>query len=224
MLESGIGLPESGITGLINLTYNLDRFEIIPDVHDDSDLGYYYVEEAGIYDTKSMGALARYIDYEAFGRDVRLEEGGTYSDAGYVRDDNSSWDYEFDGTREGIPEEYLLFVNDEDHIIFSEQEKETILKAMEAARYSFDKMESTDDNLRFLSEGGAVMQMGGWDEATAVSDRVEKILHPERFEGQEITEIKPFSVLKELAEKKKEAIQARPLIGKSAKIAGAEIG
>ena len=44
----------------------------------------------------------------------------------------------------------------------------------------------------------------------AVSDRVEKILHPERFEGQGITEIKPFSVLKELAEKKKEAMQARP--------------
>ena len=40
-------------------------------------------------------------------------------------DDNSSWDYEFDGTREGIPEEYLLFVNEEDLIIFSEQEKET---------------------------------------------------------------------------------------------------
>ena len=109
--------------------------------YDDSDLGYYYVEEAGIYDTKSMGALARYIDYEAFGRDVRLEEGGTYSDAGYVRDDNSSWDYEFDGTHEGIPEEYLLFVNDEDSIIFSEREKETILKAMEAAGYSFDQIE-----------------------------------------------------------------------------------
>ena len=235
VLESCVGLPESGITGLINLTYNLDRFEIIPGVHDDSDLGYYYVEEAGIYDTKSMGALARYVDYEAFGRDLRLEEGGTYSDAGYVRDDNSSWDYEFDGTREGIPEEYLLFVNDEDPIIFSGQEKETILKAMEAAGYSFDKMESTDDNLRFFSEGGAVMQMESWSEAKewlegvvfddpTVSDRVEKILHPERFEGQGITEIKPFSVLKELAEKKKEAMQARPPVGKSAKVAGAEIG
>ena len=79
------------------------------------------------------------------------------------------------------------------------------------------------------------MQMGGWDEAKewlegvvfddpAVSDRVEKILHPERFEGQGITEIKPFSVLKVLAEKKMEAMQARPPVGKSAKVAGAEIG
>ena len=39
-----------------------------------------------------------------------------------------------------------------------------------------------------------------------------------------ITEIKPFSVLKELAEKKKEAMQARPPVGKSAKVVGAEIG
>lgn len=132
-------------------------------------------------------------------------------------------------------EEYLLFVNDEDAIIFSDQEKETILKAMEAAGYAFDQMESADDNLRFFSEGGAVMQMEGWSEAKewlegvvfddpAVSDRVEKILHPERFEGRGITEIKPFSVLKELAEKKKEAMQARPPIDKSAKVAGAEIG
>lgn len=59
----------------------------------------------------------------------------------------------------------------------------------------------------------------------AVSDRVEKILHPERFEGQGITEIKSFSVLKELAEKKKETtMQSRPPIGKSTKVAGAEIG
>ena len=79
------------------------------------------------------------------------------------------------------------------------------------------------------------MQMEGWAEAKewlegvvfddpTVSDRVEKLLHPERFEGQGITEIKPFSVLKELAEKKKEAMQARLPIDKSAKVAGAEIG
>ena len=108
VLESGVGLPEDGVCGLINLTYNLDRFDVIPDVHDDYDLGHYYIEEAGLYDTRDMGALANYIDYEGFGRDVRIEEGGEYTDVGYVRDDYSSWQYEFDGTREAIPEEYRL--------------------------------------------------------------------------------------------------------------------
>ncbi len=30
--------------------------------------------------------LQNYIDYEAYGRDVALEENGTFTDQGYVRD------------------------------------------------------------------------------------------------------------------------------------------
>ncbi len=42
----GAGCDEvSDIDDLINLTYNLDCYDIIPDVHDESDLGYYYVHE-----------------------------------------------------------------------------------------------------------------------------------------------------------------------------------
>ena len=48
----------SDIDDLINLTYNLDCYDIIPDVHDESDLGYYYVHEAGIYEEKDLGPLA----------------------------------------------------------------------------------------------------------------------------------------------------------------------
>lgn len=80
---------------------------------------------------------------------------------------------------------------------------------MDAAGYSFDELESSDDNLRFLGEGGTVMQMSGWKEAKEwlegvvfddpyVSDRVEKILHPEHFK-----ERKP-SVMKRLNAKKAE--------------------
>jgi len=55
-----------------------------------------------------MGALANYIDYEAFGRDVALDEGGHFTDHGYIRDDYSSWEYEFDGELDSIPAEYRL--------------------------------------------------------------------------------------------------------------------
>ena len=87
--------------------------------------------------------------------------------------------------------------------------KSKIIAAMDAAGYSFDELESTDDNLRFLGEGGTLMQMSGWKDAKEwlegvvfddpdVSDRVEKILHPEHFKE------KRSSILKRLSEKKAE--------------------
>ena len=82
---------------------------------------------------------------------------------------------------------------------------------MDAAGYHFDELGSSDDQLRFLGEYGSVMYMGSWKEAKEwlegvvfddpdVSDRVEKILHPEHFK-----ERKP-SVLRKL-EKNKNDLQ-----------------
>ncbi len=71
-------------------------------------------------------------------------------------------------------------------------EKEQLVAAMEAAGYVLDTLESTEDNLRFYGAYGNVMTMGGWHECEEwlngvvfddpqVSNRVEIILHPERF-------------------------------------------
>lgn len=64
---------------------NLDNYDFVIDINNDYDLGYYYIEECGIYDLSNMGNLSNYIDYERFGRDVRLDEGGTFTDNGYIR-------------------------------------------------------------------------------------------------------------------------------------------
>lgn len=53
-------------------------------INNDEDLGYYWIEESGCYNTESLGALANYIDYESFGRDVRLESNGGFTDYGYI--------------------------------------------------------------------------------------------------------------------------------------------
>ena len=53
----------SDIDDLINLTFNLDCYDIMPGINDESDLGYYYAHEAGIYSEKDLGPLANYIDY-----------------------------------------------------------------------------------------------------------------------------------------------------------------
>jgi len=71
-------------------------------------------------------------------------------------------------------------------------EKDQLVAAMEAAGYTLDTLESTGDNLRFYGAAGNIMTMGGWHECEEwlngvvfddpqVSDRVEIILHPERF-------------------------------------------
>ena len=98
----------SDIDDLINLTYNLDCYDFIPDIHDESDLGYYYVHDAGIYSEKELGPLANYIDYERFGRDIAMDESGKFTDEGYIRNTGDGWNHYFDETREDIPDEYRI--------------------------------------------------------------------------------------------------------------------
>lgn len=69
----------SDIDDLINLTFNLDCYDIVPGITDESDLGYYYAHEAGIYSEKDLGPLANYIDYERYGRDIAMDEQGRFT-------------------------------------------------------------------------------------------------------------------------------------------------
>ncbi len=107
IMESGCD-EVSDIDDLINLTYNLDNYDILPGINDESDLGYYYVHEAGIYDEKELGPLANYIDYERFGRDIAMDKGGRFTDQGYIRDTGNSWTTYFDGSLDDIPDEYRI--------------------------------------------------------------------------------------------------------------------
>ena len=60
---------------------DFDGCYLYPDVDTDRELGEYLVEEVGVELSKEK--LLLYIDYEKFGRDVRLEEGGSFVDKGY---------------------------------------------------------------------------------------------------------------------------------------------
>ena len=61
---------------------NVDDYILNTDINDDYDLGYYWIEESGCYDIPEY--LQNYIDYEAFGRDVRLESDGCMTSAGWL--------------------------------------------------------------------------------------------------------------------------------------------
>ena len=103
-----LGENTGSVQELINLTENLDCFDYLPGVRNDYDLGYYWIEESGCYDTSNLGALANYIDYESFGRDIRYEEGGMFGDNGYVRSNGGRFVNIYDGDIESIPEEYRI--------------------------------------------------------------------------------------------------------------------
>lgn len=61
-----------------------DDYNLYTDINSNYDLGYYWIEESGCYDLSNMGNLKYYIDYEAFGRDVRFESNGGFSSRGWV--------------------------------------------------------------------------------------------------------------------------------------------
>jgi antirestriction protein len=103
-----LGEYTGSVQDLINLTENMDCFDYLSGVTSDSDLGYYWIEESGCYDTKALGVLSNYIDYEGFGRDIRFEESGTYTDHGYVRLNGSRFVDVYDGEIEHIPDEYRI--------------------------------------------------------------------------------------------------------------------
>ena len=107
-----IGDHTGSIQELINLTENLDCYDIYPDIYDHDDLGRYYIEELDAMQVPEH--LRNYIDYEAYGRDIALEESGQFTDLGYVRDTGDSFHEYYDGERGSIPEEYRVMTFQDD--------------------------------------------------------------------------------------------------------------
>ena len=63
------------------LNAEFDDWWFYPDITTDRELGEYIVDDMGV--ELSREQLERYFDYEKYGRDVRLSEGGSFVDKGY---------------------------------------------------------------------------------------------------------------------------------------------
>ncbi len=100
------GEHSGSVKELINLTQNLDCFEFYSGITSEEELGRMYIQELDAIPIPEH--LIDYIDYEAYGRDVRINEGGSFSGNGYVFDNNSSF-IEHYSDREDIPDEYRVF-------------------------------------------------------------------------------------------------------------------
>ena len=91
---------------MINLTQNLDCFEFYAGVEDDETLGRIYVEDMEAIDVPEH--LLNYFDYEAYGRDIRINDDGHYANGGYMFNNGSQFIEHYTG-RDDIPDEYRVF-------------------------------------------------------------------------------------------------------------------
>lgn len=104
-----LGTDTGTVAELINLTENLDCYTLLPEACDEESLGRYAVANGG-YDLDAMGELAQYIDYEALGRDIRINEGGIFTEQGYIARENVDIPMVYEAV-EDIPQEYLITVD-----------------------------------------------------------------------------------------------------------------
>ncbi len=97
-----IGTHTSSVADIINLAQNLDSFEFYPDIENEDDLGRYYTEDLAI-----PAELKDYFDYEAYGRDVSINEGGHFAPGGYIVQTGDVKEY-YHGIQD-IPKEHKVF-------------------------------------------------------------------------------------------------------------------
>ena len=91
----------ASIADAINLTHNLDCYWLYPTVHNSEDYGHYVVDELELPE-----AAKKYFDYKAFGRDAVREDGGTFTDYGYIY--NNKNDFAVWYTDHDIPKEHRI--------------------------------------------------------------------------------------------------------------------
>ena len=91
---------------LITLAQNLDLYRFYPEIDGDEALGLMYAEE--LHTIEIPEHIRNYFDYEAYGRDMRLNEGGVFAPGGYVAADLGTFREYYRGTAD-IPPEHRIF-------------------------------------------------------------------------------------------------------------------
>lgn len=97
------GAHTSSVADIINLTQNLDCFEFYPEIENEEDLGRYWAEDLPI-----PAELKDYFDYEAYGRDISINEGGHMAPGGYVVQTSGDFKEYYHGPQD-IPAEHKVF-------------------------------------------------------------------------------------------------------------------
>lgn len=76
----------SSATELIEIIENLDNYDLLDGVDTEEDLGYYFADELCCINIPEN--IKCYFDYEAYGRDIRLEGAGIFTSFGFLIDNS----------------------------------------------------------------------------------------------------------------------------------------
>ena len=109
---------------LINLTYSIEDYEFEPDVRSDAELGSYALDEWSPELLKDMGDMAQYFNFEKYGRDIRINEGGIFTEYGYVSCPSGAFSEIYSGELKDIPQKYLVFREPENYLKNAEMQME----------------------------------------------------------------------------------------------------
>lgn len=95
---------------LINLTDNLDCYDVEPEIYSYDDLARYVLfdRDSHSYNRSTLEMLEDYIDYEGFGRSVADGENGTLAENCYISPSGSTFVEIYDGNPATIPKQYRV--------------------------------------------------------------------------------------------------------------------
>ena len=89
---------------LINLAQNLDCYWLYPSVKTEEDYGHYLIEE--LDELELPEEAKNYFMYEEYGRDAAINDGGRFTEQGYIYNNRNTFTQWYDGR--GVPEEYRV--------------------------------------------------------------------------------------------------------------------
>ncbi|HBG4017620.1 TPA: antirestriction protein ArdA [Clostridioides difficile] len=89
---------------IINLAQNLDCYWLYPSVQSEEDYGHYLIEE--LDELELPEEAKKYFMYEEYGRDAAINDGGRFTEQGYIYNNRNTFTQWYDGR--DVPEEYRV--------------------------------------------------------------------------------------------------------------------
>ena len=99
-----LGEYAGNLKDLINLAQNLDCYWLYPTVQSEEDYGYYLIDE--LDELELPEEAKKYFMYEEYGRDAAINDGGCFTEQGYVYNNKNTFSEWYNGR--DIPKEYRI--------------------------------------------------------------------------------------------------------------------
>ena len=99
-----LGEYAGNLKDLINLAQNLECYWLYPTVQSEEDYGYYLIDE--LDELELPEEAKKYFMYEEYGRDAAINDGGRFTEQGYVYNNKNTFSEWYNGR--DIPKEYRI--------------------------------------------------------------------------------------------------------------------